>query len=455
MANMRKFSAAFGGGAYGDEGKGRIVDKFASDFAKKKKVIVYRDNGGANAGHTVEFENGKRVSLHQLPSGVFVETALAIMGKGMVIHPQDLLEEIKQVKETAGKSLRGRLLIDEMAVLSLDTHRAFEAVLKEWEEGGRGATGRGISPAYADVLLRHPMRMRDLVPFNAEKLKKHYLLYESLIKGLGRKLSAITVPLLVADSKKQVGDLSVFMDSMKQYSKELTPYVQNVFEFLKEKWNDKAYAFIFEKGQGFGHDPRWGVYPDITASDTTFDGIFSATEGIVDTDDIEIRAAVLKATYMSSVGVRKLPTGIENKLAEKIREDAHEYGATTGRPRGIALLDIPSLRFFSRVGRANCLALTHMDIVYPNTPIKICVKYLRRGKEVEYRPDQEYLNTVKPVYIEMKPWDREVIQKARSEKELPKEAIKFLKFISKEIGLPILMITTGPKRDQGMLIKGL
>jgi len=452
MANVRKFSAAFGGGAYGDEGKGRIVDKFASDFSKKKQVIVYRDNGGANAGHTVEFVNGKRVSLHQLPSGVFVEKSLAIMGKGMVIHPQDLLEEITQVKEIAGKSLRSRLLIDEMAVLSLDTHRAFEAVLKEWEEGGRGATGRGISPAYADVLLRHPMRVRDLVPFNAEKLKRHYLLYEALMKGLGRKLSSITVPLLVADTKKQVGYLVTFMKALQQYSKDLSPYVQNVFEFLKEKWNDKNYAFIFEKGQGFGHDPRWGVYPDITASDTTFDGIFSSTEGVIDPDEIEVRAAVLKATYMSSVGVRTLPTGIENKLAEKIREDAHEYGATTGRPRGIALLDIPALKFFSKVGKANCLALTHMDIVYPNIPIKICVKYMRKGKEVEYRPDQEFLNTVKPEYIEMKSWDREAIQKARSEKELPKDAIKFLRFMEKAIGLPITMITTGPKRDQGIML---
>ncbi len=449
MSKIRPYSMAFCGGAYGDEGKGRIVDKFVSDFAKKRDVIVYRDNGGANAGHTVEFENGKRVALHQLPSGIFHKKATVVLGKGMVIHPGDLLVEILQVK-AAGYKLP-KIVIDEMATLSLDTHRAFEAVLKDWEEGGKGSTGRGIAPAYVDIVLRHPLRVRDLVPFNREKVAKHYKLYQGLLRGLGRALADVDVPELGSTKLLAVGSLEEFTARLSQQAKTIAPYIKNVYSLLQTKWGDKKTAFIFEKAQAIGLDTRWGVYPDVTASDCTFDGIFSATEGIVSPSDISIRAGVLKATYMSSVGIRKLPTVMEEKLANKIREDAHEYGATTRRPRGIAYLDIPSLQFFSRVGNCNALILTHMDVVYAEHPIKICVAYTKGGKEVSYRPDQEFLHTVKPKYIELPSWDKEKLMKAKTKNDLPKEAKKFLQFIEKSIGLPVHMITTGPKREQGII----
>jgi adenylosuccinate synthase len=450
---IRKNSFAFCGGAYGDEGKGRIVDKYVHDLAKKGPVIVYRDNGGANAGHTVELEDGRRIALHQLPSGVFVDKAVVVLGKGMVLHPRDLLEEIEQVREACGGKIRCRIMIDEMAVLSLDTHRAFEAVLKEWQDGSKGSTGRGISPAYTDVLLRHPLRMRDLVVFEEDKIRKHYQLYEGLIAGLGQKLSEVMVPLLGKEEKFAVGSMEEFINKLLVAKKELAPYITSVFDFLSKSWLDKKTAFVFEKAQAVGLDPRYGVYPDVTASDTTLGGLLPSTEGIVDSEEIEIRAGTIKATYMSSVGIRKLPTVMEEDLANKIREDAHEYGATTKRPRGIAYLDLPTLKFFCRVGKINCLVLTHMDIVYPKVPIKICVAYKRNGQEVPYRPDQEYLNTVTPRYVEMPPWDRQAIQKAKTREELPGEAKDFLDFICREIGVPVLMITTGPRREQGIIFK--
>lgn len=447
----RKNSFAFFGGAYGDEGKGRIVDKYVSDWAKKGEVVVYRDNGGANAGHTVEFEDGKRIALHQLPSGVFVENTVVILGKGMVLHPADLLEEIRQVRQASGGKIKAKICIDEMAVLSLDTHRAFEAVLKEWQEGSKGATGRGIGPAYADVLLRHPLRMRDLATFSEEKIKKHYLLYESLIFGLGRKLAETLVPRLDKDEKIPVGTLEAFTEQLQKQSRELSPYISSVFDLLKERWADEKTTFIFEKAQAIGLDPRYGVYPDVTSSDTTLGGILSSTEGIINPEKIETRAGVIKATYMSSVGIRKLPTTMDETLATKIREDANEYGATTKRPRGIVYLDLSALRFFREMGLANCLVLTHMDIVYPNVPIKICVGYEKNGKEVSYRPDQEFLNQVTPKYIEMPSWSKDKISQAKTLADLPKEAREFLDFVSRKIGVPILMITTGPKREQGII----
>lgn len=447
----RNNSAGFCGGAYGDEGKGRVIDEFVSNYAKKGSVVVYRSNGGPNTGRTVEPEADKRIILHQLPAGIFTENTTVISGKGMVIHPGELVAEIQQATEISGGEIPAKILIDEMAVLSLDTHRAYEWMLKQWQEGGKGSTGRGIAPAYADVLLRHPLRVRDLVRFDEKKIVDHYLFYEALIAGLGGNLSEVEVPFL--SQKTEVGGLHEFVGKLREQKEKLLPYATGVIDFVEETWNDKKYSYVFEIAQAVGLDPRWGVYPDVTASDTTFGGIYSSTEGIVNPREIKIRAGVIKATYMSSVGIRKLPTVMEEGLANKIREDAHEYGATTRRPRGIIYLDLPALKFFAKVGDVNSLVLTHMDIVYPETPVRVCVGYKIGTRKTSYRPDQEHLERVTPEYVEFSPWSREEIQQAKTKEELPFEAKEFLKFISDRLGLPILMITTGPRREQGIIFK--
>lgn len=442
---MRKNSYAFCGGAFGDEGKGKIVDEYVNLLSKTKEVVVYRDNGGANAGHTIELESGQRLSLHQLPSGVVSKIATVILGKGMVIHPGDLLGEIEQVKNLVGED-HGTIMLDEMAVLSLDTHRAFESVLVKWQTG-YGATGRGISPAYADILYRHPLRARDLATFDPTKISKHYQLYSALIKGLGGDLASTLVPTGEGDTIP-VGTEAQFVARLHSQSKQLSKYICAVDNFLRNRWRDESIPFIFEKAQAIGLDARWGVYPDVTASDTTFAGILHSTEGIINPADIAVRAAVIKATYMSTVGFRVLPTMMDEGLATRIREDAHEYGATTGRPRGLAYLDIPMLRYFARVGDVNSYVITHMDITYPDVRVKVCVGYTRIGQPVDYRPDQEHLNTVKPVYKEFAPWSVEAIRNAKTIAQLPKEAKIYLDFIKESVGQKIIMLTTGPKRNE-------
>lgn len=450
--HMRKKTFAFCGGAFGDEGKGRIVDMVVHEMAQTGPVVVYRDNGGANAGHTIEFSNGERVAFHQLPSGVFIKGATVVLGKDMVIHPGDLLEELSQVKKVSFVKGRAKILIDEMAVLSLDTHRAYEQALKKWESGGRGSTGRGISPAYADIILRHPLRMRDLIRFDRKKIRAHYELYQAMLIGLEEKLDETEVPSL-SGRPQAVGGLTLFLSRLKQQCLELKPLTCDPSGWLRKCWQDPKVAFVFEKAQAIGLDSRWGVYPDVTASDTTFAGIFSSTQGLIDPDQIEIRAGVIKATYMSSVGTRKLPSMMTEKLANRIREDAHEYGATTKRPRDIIYLDIPALSFFARIGKLNYLVLTHMDICYPDFPIKICIGY-RKGKKIAtYRPDQEYLNGLSPIFRSFKSWDVKKLKEAKSEKDLPLESKVFLSFISENLGLPIYMITTGPQREQGIRFK--
>jgi len=445
---VRPNSFAFCGGAYGDEGKGRIVDQYVSDYAKHGPVFVYRDNGGSNAGHTVAFGNTK-VALHQLLSGTFIEDVMTILGKGMVVHPGDLLAEMAAVKQATGGSIPATILIDEMAVVLLDTHRAYEAVLQDWQTGNRGTTGRGISPAYVDVLLRHPIRMRDLKPFTSEKIVKHYKLYQALIAGLGQNLAECAVPTL-AGEKQIVGSEQVFVARVAEQATRLAPYIAGVFDVLSAAWADEKTTFVFEKAQAIGLDVRWGVYPDFTASDTTFGGIFASTEGIINPAEIGIRAGVIKATYMSSVGIRQLPSVMDAALANKIRQDADEYGATTKRPRDIVHFDVPATAFFARVGGLTHLVATHMDIVYPDTPIKVCVAYAQQGKTVSYRPDQAYLSTIAPVYQEFAPWDVTELQQAKTSSQLPRTAQTYLKFLEDSLGVPLLMITTGPKREEGI-----
>lgn len=446
-------SFAFCGGAFGDEGKGRIVDEYVNHLTKQGKIVVYRDNGGANAGHTVTLPTGERVALHQLPSAMFSPKATVVLGKGMVIHPGDLLTEIEEVRIIAKNQKVATILIDEMAVLSLDTHRAFEATLKMWQDGSKGSTGRGISPAYADVLLRHPLRMRDLLDFDEKKIQEHYELYAALCKGLGEELADMKVPTLAETGVQQVGSLTEFTTRLQAQATQLRSYIHDVSTMVAETWRDPDCSYVFEKAQAIGLDARWGVYPDVTASNTALDGIYSATEGIIDHHAIAVRAAVIKATYMSSVGTRVLPTMMDEALAIRIREDAHEYGATTKRPRDIAYLDLVALRYYAQVGDINYHVLTHMDISYLDAPIKVCVGYTLNGKKVGYRPDQEYLLKVKPVYKEFAPWSMKDIQAARTYDEIPEPAKIFLAFVAKQLKTKILMITTGPKRDQSIWVR--
>ncbi|MDP3994429.1 MAG: adenylosuccinate synthetase [bacterium] len=444
MNNTRLNSVSIVGGSFGDEGKGKVVDEICHTLIKRfDKVIVYRWNGGSNAGHTVEIQNKKFV-LHQIPSGALIEGTTCILGKGMVIHPGDLVSELAVIQDNG--DVKTEILIDEMTPLSLDTHRAFESSLKKKEEGGAGSTGRGISPAYADIIYRHPIRARDLLSKNwKEKFEKHYSLYRSLISGLGDELSKMQVNSL-SGGVVEVGNKTKFIKNISEQRNQIGKYITNVYDLVQKNWNSKT-PFVFEGAQGVGLDLRWGVYPDVTASDPTPSGIFSSTEGIVNPETIEIKANVYKATYTSSVGKRVLPTKMDEKLAAKIREDANEYGATTKRPRDIYHIDLPALSYFAKVSMATHMVLTHLDISYPDIPVKVCTQYVdKKGQLIDYRPDQEFLNHVLPVYESFKSWDGNKIKNCTNINDLSSSVRKYVKYISQSINLIPLMLTTGPKR---------
>jgi len=253
-------------------------------------------------------------------------------------------------------------------------------------------------------------------------------------------------------SPEKVGTKAEFIKLLKAQMSKIKKYVEDPSALLKESWADTKTTFVFEKAQAIGLDVRWGLYPDVTASDCTLDGIYGSTRGIIDPMDIAVRAGVIKATYMSSVGARKLPTQMEMALAHRIREDANEYGATTKRPRDIAYLDLEALKTYARVGRLTHLVLTHLDISYIDQKIKVGTGYQIKGKSTQYQPDQTFLNQVEPIYTELAPWDGQKVQSVTQIAKLPAEAQQFITFIEKEFALPILFITTGPKRGEEILL---
>ena len=449
-AGARPRSIAVAGGAFGDEGKGRIVDELCAQMTRAgaSQTLIYRWNGGANAGHTV-IVDGQRIALHQPPAGSLHDGATVGLGKGMVIHPGDLIDEIESIRPLLAGRAKFDLRIDAQAVLALDTHRAFEGALKAWESGGKGSTGRGISPAYADVLYRHPVRVGDLLTDEGVgRLGRHYDLYAAWLRGLGASLEAAQVPTLHGE-KIAVGSRDVFFSRLAGQEAALREYIDGeVQRMITQAWADDAIPFVFEGAQGIGLDPRWGVYPDITASDPTFDGIMHSTEGIIHARQIAVRAGALKATYTSSVGARRLPTQMPEGEAHRIREDAHEYGATTRRPRDIAYIDLPCLRFFADVSDMNALILTHLDIAYLDTPIRVCTHYAdASGEVVPYRPDQAYLNSVTPHYLDLPSWDGRAVQGVRRLGDLPTSSLQYIAFLSQALGCTPLMATTGPQRE--------
>lgn len=468
----RPFSVGFCGVSWGDEGKGKMADQQVKEFEDLgKKVFVYRDNGGSNAGHTIELDDGRRPATHLLPSGIFYKNATVILGKGMVIHPNDLMSEIGEMADIAGEKGIADIMVDQKAILNLDTHRALESMQRQWFSGGKGSTGRGIAQSYNDFLAQCPLLVEDLISFDERKIGEHYDYYEAWVKGLGGDLKDLPIFRYKSLEPTLVGSKDEFVRNLEKQAESMSPFIYDVNPFLRVAWSDHKNAFVFEKAQAIGLDPRFGVYPDVTASDTTFGGILYSTEGEVDPYDIELRYGVFKATYGSSVGSRILPTMMERpehkkmtmeelstiltpqeledvKFARRIRGDYKEVGASTGRLRDMLFTDLVPAKYFLKKGIVNRIILTHMDAVYPGVPVKLSVGYTKNGEESGYRPYQDHMLMVRPRYIEMPTWSQEEIQKARTPDEIPEKAKDFIKKVEDETEFPVGMITTGPKRDQ-------
>lgn len=451
--------------ALGDEGKGRIIDNYIEELLKKPKiktVWVIRFNGGNNAGHTLIDREGQRLAVHLVSSIVLHSKTRGIMDRGMVIHPEDLKTEIEYLEKRVG-SLRDRIFLSEEAILCTDLERAEETLNSITRGEAKGGTGRGISPAYAHHYDRQGLKIYDLLGRGWEQiLARQYDIYQKRFAAFGLNLSQMTVPDF--SQTHLLGSKKDFLNRLRKARAWLVrrKMVVNTFILHKKIAQDPTCGILFEGAQGIGLDPWLGTRPDVTSSNTRASGVEEGT-AYWRAGDIQEKVGIFKITYSSSVGARQMPTQIalpkniddladncsrEQSWAKFVVEQAHEFGTTTGRRRDICFLDLAFLIYNARMGGVETLVGTHLDTAREDWSIKVCTHYTdKKGEIVSYQPGLRYLEGVIPHYIELPGWDGNVCQKARSFKELPENAVKFLAFIQVRTGYPIVVATCGPARE--------
>ena len=419
------------GAQWGDEGKGKIVDLFTS-WAD----VVVRFQGGANAGHTLVV-GGVKTVLHLVPSGVLHPGKKCLIGNGVVVDPEALMEEIEVLKSRGMLSDPHQLTVSENAHVILPYHKRIDAG-REAKSGKAkiGTTGRGIGPCYEDKVARRGIRIRDLLKPAAlrEKLAARLEEANAQIQALGGEACALD-PL--AEWALALGE-------------KVAPYMGDVSEKLAHEI-EKGRAVLFEGAQGTLLDIDHGTYPYVTSSNTVA-GNAAVGAGIGPTC-IQQVIGITKA-YTTRVGNGPLPTELNDATGERLRSVGAEFGATTGRPRRCGWLDALVLRYAARVNGLSGLALTKLDVLTGIEKLQIAVAYkLPNGKTVDIFPsDPELLEQAVPVYEEMAGW-KEPLSDLREYSELPVNARRYVERVEQLVGVSSIAVSVGAERQQTIVRK--
>ncbi|MCH2450143.1 MAG: adenylosuccinate synthase [Gracilimonas sp.] len=417
------------GAQWGDEGKGKIVDLLSD-----KTDYVVRFQGGANAGHTLKFDDKKFV-LHLIPSGIFNGDADCVIGNGVVIDPIALVDEIKGVQEM-GFSLEGRFFISQTAHVILPYHKLLDQ-LKEKRRGGDaiGTTGRGIGPAYVSKVSRVGIRMVDLPD------------REVLRSKIDQNLKDINFALenLYKESPLKTDDL---MEELEDSIKALEPFICNTTNLLHEGINNKK-SILLEGAQGTLLDVDHGTYPYVTSSSPTSGGACIGS-GIPPTALTKVMG-ITKA-YCTRVGNGPFPTELLDETGEELRKKGAEFGATTGRPRRCGWLDLVALKYVVQLNGMNELTLTKMDVMDGFKEIKVCTSYKIDGKETDVFPlCLDEIEKIEPVYTTLTGW-KNSIEGITDWNDLPSTAQSYIRFIEEYLGVEFTIISTGPKRNETIVL---
>ena len=408
------------GAQWGDEGKGKVVDVIAPAYD-----VIARFQGGPNAGHTLLFEGRKHV-LHTIPSGVFREGTINLVGNGVVIDPIIFLKEVSELKK-AGVDVKDHLMISRRAHLILPTHRALDAA-SEADKGKAkiGSTLKGIGPTYMDKTGRNGLRVGDL---ERDDLQDRY---DALVKKHERLLSLYDHEGASREQEKE------WLDAVKQLAEmQLIDCEHYLDKALRE-----GKRVLAEGAQGTLLDIDFGTYPFVTSSNTITAG---ACTGLgVAPNRIEKVVGIFKA-YSTRVGSGPFPTELHDDTGEAIRKAGHEFGSTTGRPRRCGWLDLPALHYAVMVNGITELAMMKSDVLNEMESIKVCTGYRINGKVTDRLP-YDISGDLEPVYEEMDGWGD-----CDHRTKLPKALEWYIDRIEKAVGVPITMISLGPDREQTVL----
>ncbi len=411
---------------WGDEGKGKVVDFFA-----RKAEVVARFQGGNNAGHTLVV-SGEQVILHLVPSGILHPGKLCIIGNGVVIDPEVLLEEIEALRAKGHLNDDSRLKISDRAHLILPVHKAVDLASENKKGASKiGTTGRGIGPSYSDKASRSGLRFG--------LLKNPDLLKNNLKKVIEEKNQYLTKVL-----KAEPMDPEKIIKKFITLSKKLAGYSENTGLLLHQLIKEGK-KVLFEGAQGTMLDMDHGTYPFVTSSNTV--SAAAATGSGIGPKLIDRIIGISKA-YTTRVGGGPFPTELKDELGEKLRERGGEYGSTTGRPRRCGWIDLVQLKYAVRLNSLTDLVVTKLDVLSGIDQIKVCVGYQYQGELLNDFPAEiEILDALEPVYKEVKGW-KEDLSGAKEFNELPFAARDYLKFIQDELAVPLLAVSVGKDREQ-------
>lgn len=409
------------GSFYGDEGKGKVID-----YLSQTADFSVRCSGGNNAGHSIEIE-GKKFAFHLIPSGILNKNTIAVIGNGVVVDPQVLIEEIKNIKAN-GYSVEN-LRISDKAHVIFPYHVQMDKLQEELRKEDKiGTTARGIGPVYCDKYERCGIRMGDLVNKNFEKKLRNNIENKNKIFEIY--------------GYKKINADKVFKE-YNEYAKILKKYVVDTIVLL-HKAIEEDKKILCEGAQATLLDIDFGNYPYVTSSNPTIGGICTGTG--IGAKYIGEVYGVLKA-YSSKVGEGPYITEQNNEIGNIIRELGHEYGTTTKRPRRCGWLDLVALKYAAMVNGLTGLAVNHVDTIGKLDKIKLCVGYKKDGKiTMDFSTNLNYLKACKPVYEEFK-GNFGDISNCKTREELPENAKKYLNRIEEIVKVPIKFIGTGSSRE--------
>lgn len=412
---------------YGDEGKGKVIDYLATSAD-----VAVRATGGDNAGHTIK-ANGVKYAMHLIPSGLLSGRTVGVIGNGVVLNPQVLLEEINNLKEH-GYDIDTYLKISDKAHVIFPYHRKLDIALEKTRKANKiGTTGKGIGPSYCDKFERSGIRMEDLYAPNFK---------ERLKEMTDTKLALLELFDPETDYRSEL-DFEKMYETYCDYANQLKPYVCDTITFLHKALEEDK-RVVVEGAQATLLDIDFGSYPFVTSSNPTIGGILTGT-GLSATDIGNVYGVI--KSYSSRVGEGPYVTELFDETGDRIRDLGHEYGTTTGRPRRCGWLDLVTLKYAKRVNGLTALSVNHLDTIGKFDTIKVCTGYDVNGNITEdFTTNLNVLNDAKPVYKELAGgWDE--ISDCHTFEELPENAQKYISFIEEYIGIPVKFIGTGADRE--------